>query len=172
MAAPSPSPDLWRLRLRAPTDPASQSPSSPGSSWSGGAVARLQLVVAPSPGSYWPPPACMSEWHRCLWAKSPPLLHVCTAPTPVGKVTTVLHVRMAAMALTPMGLSCGIFTAKSRAHGSISAAAAGRPDSYDAKNSLHNIMCRVSSTEVDDSHWHGADVGSSPRACTLTEPAH
>ena len=103
VAAPSPGLDRWRLRLRDPTDPASLSPPSSGSSRPGGAVARLRPVVAPSPGSYLPQPACMSERHRRQWAKSPPLLHVRrlrTAPTLVGKVTTLLHVRTAP---TPMG---------------------------------------------------------------------
>ena len=38
-------PDRWRLRLRAPTDPASPSPPSPGPSRPGGAVARKSMVA-------------------------------------------------------------------------------------------------------------------------------
>ncbi len=61
----------------------------------------------------------------------------------------------------------GVITAKSRAHGSISAAAAGRPDRYNAIYSQYNFMCRASSTMVYNSLWHGADVDSSLTACTL-----
>ena len=54
-----------------------------------------------------------------------------------------------------------------RAHGSISAAAAGRPDSYNTTNSQHIFMCRAPSTAVDDSLWRGVDLGSSLTACIL-----
>ena len=74
LQAPSPGPDQWRLRLRTTADPASPSHPSPGPSWPGGAVAGP------------PVPAT--------------LLHVRTAPTPVGKVTTRLNFRTAP---TPVG---------------------------------------------------------------------
>ncbi len=55
--AQSPGPDRWRLRLRAPTCPASLSPPSPGPSLPGGAVAGLRParwgprpVAVPLPG--------------------------------------------------------------------------------------------------------------------------
>jgi len=104
VAAPSPGPDRWWLRLRAPTDPALPSPPSPGPSRPGGAVAGLgparsgpRPLAAPSPGP--------DRWRlrlrahtRAASARHP--LHVRTAPTPVGKVTTLLHVRTAP---TPVG---------------------------------------------------------------------
>ncbi len=143
----------------------------------GGAVTRLRPEVAPSPGSYQPPPACMSKRHRqqshhpaCMsvrhqrpWAKSPPCC------------MSVWHRRPWAMSTLKYRTEpraqknwLGAFTAKSRAHGSISAAAAGRPDSYNSEKLQHNFMCRASSTAVDDSRWHGEEVGSSLTACTLT----
>jgi hypothetical protein len=69
-------------------------------------------------------------------------LNVRTAPTPVGKVITLLHVRAAPTPVakfttfwhvsTKTGLC--VFTAKYRAHGSISAAAAERLDSNNTAN--------------------------------------
>jgi hypothetical protein len=57
----------------------------------------------------------------------------------------------------------GVFTAKSLDHGSISAAAAGLPDSYnnELENSCHGFMWRASSPAFYDSCCHGADVGLS-----------
>ena len=84
-------------------------------------------VAAPSPGSYLPPRSCMSVRHRCPCTAPLPvckvitLLHVRAAPTPVGKFTTFWHVS------TKTGL-CVFTIIKYRAHGSISAAAAGRLD--------------------------------------------
>jgi hypothetical protein len=106
--------------------------------------------------------------------KSLPRLHVSMAPTPAGKVTmSVWHRRPWAMSTPkyrtePKKNWLGASTAKSRSHGSISAAAASRPDSYNSEKLRHNFMCRASSTAVDDSLWHGADVGSSLTACTFT----
>ncbi len=89
-----------------------------------------------------------------LVGKVTTLLHVRTAPTPIGHVNPqILH--------SAQKNWLDIFTSKSRAHGSISAAAAGRPDSYNTTISQQNFMCRAPSTAVDDSLWHGADVGSS-----------
>ena len=130
---------------RVPASSPSAVALSPGAYWPGVAVsgplpARRHPRRAPTglagastgggsfkalPGVYRPPPSCV-----CFRS----------APTPVDKVTTFLHLRTAPMPLgkviTPRfvhnpGRKLG---AKSRAHGSISAAVAGLSDSYNNAN--------------------------------------
>ena len=133
MAAPSPGPDRWWLRLRAPTGPASPSTRrwgptgsaapSPGTDRLGGGPVRWRLRRRAHTCRH--DLACPVR-HRCPCTAPLPvckvitLLHVRAAPTPVGKFTTFWHVS------TKTGLC--VFTTKYRAHGSISAAAAGRLD--------------------------------------------
>ncbi len=171
VAAPSPGPDLWRLRLRAPTDPASPSPLSPGSErwWlrllahtgrhplacPNGTDARGQshhpscMSVQHQRPRAKSPPCCISVRHRRPWAMSTPKYR--TVPRKIGFVFSQLS-------LGPMASQLLLQDS------------AGRPDSYNTKTSQHNFMCRhcrAPSTAVDDSLWHCADIGSSLTACTL-----
>jgi hypothetical protein len=104
-------------------------------------------------------PSCMSVdsvLHQRSWAKSPPC---CMSIRHRHPWAQILH--------SAQNNWLDVFTSKSRAHDSISAAARCRPDSYNTTNSQHNFMRRAPSTAVGGSLWHGADVDSSLTACKL-----
>ncbi len=165
MAAPSQGPDLWRLRLRAPTGQASPSPRrraptspaapSPSSELPGGGPNRWRRrrraptclhpltcrpVAAPSLwGSYLPPVGALHSLTCPYGTDARGQRHHPLACSYSTDARGQSHPSNSAHPRQKIGLC--VFTAKSRAHGSISATAAGRPDSDNSANFVLQFSC-------------------------------